>query len=155
MMTKEVSTKMTAGAEVLMLGRSHISHIVKMHYFFKQFFSSSGKDQINQVCSNDDQERVYQNCNFHDPWDRGSCARAWPYKSYSKNALFLQKNLPMPPGKDQINQVCSNDDQVRVYQILIFMTPGTGALVLGHGHINHKVKMHYILKNPFLYSPRH
>ena len=39
MMTKEGSTKivnfMTPGAGVLVLGRGHISHMVKMHYFFK------------------------------------------------------------------------------------------------------------------------
>ena len=39
MMTKEGSTKivnfMTPGAGVLVLGRGHISHIEKMHYFFK------------------------------------------------------------------------------------------------------------------------
>ena len=39
MMTKEGSTKivnfMTPGAGVLLLGRGLISHIVKMHYFFK------------------------------------------------------------------------------------------------------------------------
>ena len=39
MMTKEGSTKtvkfMTPGAEVLVLGCGHISHIVKLHYFFK------------------------------------------------------------------------------------------------------------------------
>ena len=39
MMTKEGSTKivnfMTHRVGVLMLGRGHISHIVKMHYFFK------------------------------------------------------------------------------------------------------------------------
>ena len=39
MMTKEGSTKivnfMTPRAGVLMLGCGHISHIVKMHYFFK------------------------------------------------------------------------------------------------------------------------
>ena len=39
MMAKEGSTKivnfMTPGAGVLVLGRGHISHIVKMHYFFK------------------------------------------------------------------------------------------------------------------------
>ena len=38
-MTKEGSTKivtfMTPGTEVLVLGRAHISHIVKIHYFFK------------------------------------------------------------------------------------------------------------------------
>ena len=38
MMTKEGSkivNFMTPGAGVLVLGRGHISHIVKMHYFFK------------------------------------------------------------------------------------------------------------------------
>ena len=39
MMTTERSTKivnfMTPGAGVLVLGRGHISHIMKMHYFFK------------------------------------------------------------------------------------------------------------------------
>ena len=39
MMTKEGSTKivniMTPGSVVLVLGYGHISHIVKMHYFFK------------------------------------------------------------------------------------------------------------------------
>ena len=38
-MTREGSTKivnfMTPGAEVLLLGRGHISHIVKLHYYFK------------------------------------------------------------------------------------------------------------------------
>ena len=38
MITKEGFTKimnfMTPGAEVLVLGRGHISHIVKLHYFF-------------------------------------------------------------------------------------------------------------------------
>ena len=39
LMTKEGSTKivnlMTLGAGVLVLWRGHISHIVKVHYFFK------------------------------------------------------------------------------------------------------------------------
>ena len=39
MITKERSTKivnfMTPWAGVLELGRGHISHVVKMHYFFK------------------------------------------------------------------------------------------------------------------------
>ena len=46
MMTKEGSTKivnfMTPGAGVLVLGRGHIIHIVKMHNFFKIFFSAMG-----------------------------------------------------------------------------------------------------------------
>ena len=55
----------------------------------KSSYLLPGIDQTNQVCSDEDQGRVYQNCKFHDPRDRGYCARAWPYKSYSKNALFL------------------------------------------------------------------
>ena len=50
-------------------------------------------DQTNLVYStcNDDQGRIYQNFKFHDPdpWDRGSLARARPYKSYTENGLFL------------------------------------------------------------------
>ena len=38
MMTKKGSTKilnfMTPGAEVLVLGRGHISHLMKIHYLF-------------------------------------------------------------------------------------------------------------------------
>ena len=44
MMTMEVSTKivtfMTPGAGVLAIGCGHISHIVKMHYFFKNLLYS-------------------------------------------------------------------------------------------------------------------
>ena len=62
MMTKEGSTKivnfMTTGAGVLVLGCGHISHRVKMHYFFNFFFQLPGIDQTNQVGSNDDQGRV-------------------------------------------------------------------------------------------------
>ena len=32
-----------------------------------------------------------------------------------------------------------------------YMTPWTGIVVLGCGHISHIVKMHYILKNLLLY----
>ena len=44
MMTKDGSTKivnfMTQRAGVLVLGRGHKSHIAKVHYFFKIFFST-------------------------------------------------------------------------------------------------------------------
>ena len=81
MMTKKGSTKivnfMTLRTAVLVLGRGHISNIVKIHY------SSllPGIDQTNYVYSNDDQGRVYQNCNLNDPGGRGSYARVWPFKS--------------------------------------------------------------------------
>ena len=37
-------------------------------------------------------------------------------------------------------------------KIVSFMSPGSGVLVMGHGHVSHIVKMHYSLKNPLLYS---
>ena len=57
----------------------------------------------NYVYRHDDQGRVYQNYKFHDPWDRGSLARAWPYKSYSENTFLLQKSSFLLPGLGQTN----------------------------------------------------
>ena len=34
-------------------------------------------------------EKSKKNYKFHVLWARGSLLRAWPYKSYSENALFL------------------------------------------------------------------
>ena len=67
MMTQEGSAKivtfMTPGAGVLVQGCGNISHIVKMHYFFKNLSSLFPvRDQTNYVYSIDDQGRVYQNC---------------------------------------------------------------------------------------------
>ena len=72
MMTKEGSTKIvnyiTRWAGVLVLGRGHISHILKMHYIFKSLlYSQVMIRQSNQLCSNDEQGMVYQNYKFHDP----------------------------------------------------------------------------------------
>ena len=97
MMTKKGSTKivtfMIPGAGVLVLGCGHVSHIpvVKMHLFVEKSSSLLPViDQTNYVYSDDDQERVYKNCNFHDSRGRGSCARVWPCKSYtgSENAFI-------------------------------------------------------------------
>ena len=52
-----------------------------------------------------------------------SCARVWPYKSYSENALFLEKSSSLPLGKDQTIRICSDDDQGRVYQNSKFHDP--------------------------------
>ena len=92
MMTKKGSPNvnfMILEVGVLMLRHGHISHKVKCIISLISSSQFPGIDQSNQVCSNDDQGRVYQNCKFHDPRGRGSCARAWTYKSYSENALFL------------------------------------------------------------------
>ena len=37
-------------------------------------------------------------------------------------------------------------------KIVNIMTPGAGVLVLGRGHICHKVKLHYFFQNLLLYS---
>ena len=87
MMTTERSTKivnfMTPGAGVLVLGRGHISHIVKMHYYFKNLllYSQAWIRQTKyNVYSINDQGRVYKNYKFHDPRGWGSDVRTWPYK---------------------------------------------------------------------------
>ena len=53
MITKERSTKiiifMLPGSGVLVLGRGHICHIVKMHYFFKKKFSLPRIDQTDKL----------------------------------------------------------------------------------------------------------
>ena len=72
---------MTPRAGILVLRFDQISHVVKMHYFFKNHSSLFPvRDHTNYVYSIDDQGRVYQNYKFHYPWGRGSCAKVWPKK---------------------------------------------------------------------------
>ena len=79
-MTKEDIQQMTPGAGFLCFKkRCHISHIVKMHYFFKNLSSLLPViDQTNSIYSIDDQGGVYQNCKFHDTQGWGSDVKAWP-----------------------------------------------------------------------------
>ena len=87
MMTKEGFTKivtfMTPGAGVFVQGCDHMSHIVKMHYYFKNLLLYS-QTWIRQtkfnVYSINDQGRVYKNYKLHDPRGWGSDVRTWPYK---------------------------------------------------------------------------
>ena len=73
-------------AEVFVLGRGHISYIVKMHYFFKNLllYSQALIRQTKYVVM-----MAKEGSTKSVIWGRGSCARVWPYKSYSENALFL------------------------------------------------------------------
>ena len=92
MMTREASTKiikLMTRAAILVLGNGYItvSHIVKMHYFFKKSSLLCGVIQTNYLVhtSNNDHGRVYQYCKFRDP--QGSCTKVCPYKLYnSENA---------------------------------------------------------------------
>ena len=90
--------------------------------------------------SNDDQGRVDQNCKFHDPRDRGSCARVWPYKSCGENFF---KNLLLYSGayirQTKYIVMVTNKGSTK---IVTFMTPEAGVLDLGFGHISHIVKIH-------------
>ena len=78
-MIKDGSTKivnfMTPVAGVLVLGHGHLIQMMKMHFFFKNFSLLLGIDQINWWYRNDDQQRIYQNCKFHDPQNRGFCPK--------------------------------------------------------------------------------
>ena len=53
----------------------------------------------------------------------GFFAGAWPYKSYSKNELFLLMSSSQLPDIDQTNYLCSNDNQSRVSQNCKFRDP--------------------------------
>ena len=87
MMTKEGSKKienfMTPGAGVLVQGREHISHIVKMHYFFKNLLlNSQALIRQTKYVVMMTKEGSTKIINFMTP-GQGSCARVWPYKSYT------------------------------------------------------------------------
>ena len=118
MMTKEGSTKivnfMTHGSQLLVLGRGHISHIVKMHNFIYKILYSQARFTQN---SNDNQGRVHLNRKFHDPQVRGSCARHL-LKMHTRTSiikkdasLLCSKSIPHLGMQYVIIsfQFCSND----------------------------------------------
>ena len=71
------------------------------------------------VYSYDDKEKVYQNCKFHDPRGRGSCAQAWSCKSFSEAHYFLIKFFSLLRVMVQSNYVKRHDEQARVYQTCV------------------------------------
>ena len=93
MLTKEWSTKfvnfMTPGGGVLVQRCGHISYIVKMHFFFKNLllYSQALIRQTKSIVMFT-KEGSTKIGNFMTSRAGGSCARAWPCKSYSENALF-------------------------------------------------------------------
>ena len=64
---------------------------------------------------------------------------------------YFFKSFSLLPGIDQTNWKLSKMIKEEFNKIVNFMTPGVGVLVLGRGHISHRVKMHYFFKN-LLYS---
>ena len=57
---------MTPGAGGYARARPYKSHSENALFLLKSSSLLPGIDQTNQVCYNDDQGSVYQNCKFHD-----------------------------------------------------------------------------------------
>ena len=73
-----------------MRNRAWLLYPVKVYYISPKYFSLlPGIDQTPYVYSDKDEGGFCQNCKFHEPWGRGSCAKAWPNKSWSEKSLFL------------------------------------------------------------------
>ena len=88
---------MTPGTGVLVLGRGHISHIVKMHYFFKNLLLYH-KAKVRQtkyivMMTKDGSTKIV---NFMTP-------RRGLYKSNSENAIFLFFFSTLGHGADKLS----------------------------------------------------
>ena len=76
------------------LGLDHVNDFMSVMsaYYSKVKMTPSPVDigQLNDLygkCANTTHRK--QNCKFHDPWDRISYDRPWPYKSYNEQAIFF------------------------------------------------------------------
>ena len=67
---------------------------------------------------------------------------------------FLKKNLPYLGHVSDTFKCIGLIIKEGSTQVLNFMTPGAGILVMGCGHLGHIVKMHYVY-NFFYSSLRH
>ena len=56
-----------------------ISQMVKIISLKILFSAAKHRSEKQCIYSNDELRRVYQNCKFHDPQGKDSCARKWPY----------------------------------------------------------------------------
>ena len=157
MMIEEGSTKivnfMTPGAEVPVLGCGHISRIVKMHYSFKNLHIYSQAQIRETMCIvMMTKEASTKIVNFMTPGS-GVLVLGFGHISRIVKMHYFFKNL-LHYSQAQIRQtryivMIAKEGSTK---IVTLMTPGAGVLVLGCGHISHRVKMHYFFKNLLLYS---
>ena len=142
MMTKEGSTKiktfLTPGAGVFVQGCGHISHIVKMHYFFKNLLLYS-QAQIRQTkyIVMMTKEGSIKIVNFMTP-GAGVLALGCGYISHIVKMHYFFKDFLLY-SQAQTRQIMyivlvTNEGSTKIVN---FMTPGTGVLMLGCGHISH------------------
>ena len=146
---------MTPGAGILVLGRGHINHILKMHYFYKNRFLYS-QAQIRQtkyvVIMN--KEESTEIVNFMIPESgvlvigRGHISHIVKMHYFFKNFLLYSKAWIR---KTQYIVMITKEAYTKFVN---FMTPRAGVLVLGRGHISYIVKMHYFFKI-FFSTARH
>ena len=133
MITKEGSTLivnfMTPGAGILVIWCAHISHIVKVQYFFS---IHQGTDQTNWGNSNDNQERVYLNWKFNDHWDRvffllghvhiihivvkmqyffSSSSLLWDIDQVNKDKIMITKEVSINIVISMTQRGCGIDDK--------------------------------------------
>ena len=82
---------MTPGVVVFVLRFEHISYVFFIYIISLKIliFSTPRQRPDKLEYSNGVLGGVHQNFKFHDLQGRDSCARAWSYKSYHKNALVL------------------------------------------------------------------
>ena len=94
-----------------------------------------------------DEEWSTKIVNFMNPGIEGSCAKVWSYKLYSEKTLFLYSQVQIRQTEGIV--MMSKEGSTN---ILNFMTPTTGILVLGCCQISHIMKMHYFCKNYLLFT---
>ena len=116
-------------------GSNFVVKRVKLMYFVENLLLYSRFRQTKY--SYDEQERVYQNCKFHEPRGRSSCAKGWPYKSYvmkmhSLKISFLFSELQTRQTKYIVVMIKEGSTQ-----IVNFMNTGAVVLVLRRGHKSH------------------
>ena len=138
---------MTPGAGVRAPGRGHLSHIMKIHYFFKNLllYSQAMQLKIRQtkylvIMTTGRSTKIV---NFMTPGagvlmlGRGHLSHIMKMHYFFKN-LLLYFQAQIRPTKYKVMMTKEGSTK-----IINFMTPGAGVLVLGRGHISHIVKMHY------------
>ena len=154
MIIKEGSTKivnfMTLRAGVLVLEHGHTSHIVKMHYFFKNLllYSQAMTRKTDSIVIMP-KERSTKIVNFMITragilvLESGQISHIVKMHQFFKNLLlFTQAQIRQTESIVMMTKKEST-------KIVNFMTPGAGVLVLGHGRI---VNMQYFLSSSCLHQ---
>ena len=110
---------MTFGIGVLMLGLGHVGPILQCAFFFLKIFFTHAciwaliKQTLFKI--NDEQRGFYQNWKFHDPWDRDSCSRTWPYSSYRAKCIIFQKKFS---HRHRSNKIMNKEGSTKIVNFL-------------------------------------